>query len=176
MAEQSPPPSPIRARRWSRPRPTPTARSSRFAIRLIGIPAAAVAGVLLYGGVRDRLVLPECDSSRAKNTLSDVLRQLKLEPERYEPLKTVSAGKDTVVCSATLPLPDRRHRRRRLFVLLGRQQGEHEIFDRAQSAVTARFPPRWKSRRPDQALARWLTEHGSDQPVQSPARVTGTTS
>ncbi len=76
-----------------------------MAMRLIGIPAAAVAGVLIYRGVRDRLVLPECDSERAKHSLADVLKQLQLEPTQYEPIKTVSTSKDQVVCNAVLPLP-----------------------------------------------------------------------
>jgi hypothetical protein len=70
------------------------------------IPVLAFAGVFIYRGVRDRVVLPECDSSRAKNTLADVLKQLKLEPSSYEPIKTVSSTKENVVCSAVLPLPD----------------------------------------------------------------------
>jgi len=74
--------------------------------RLIGIPALAVAGVFIYSGLRDRLVLPTCNSDRAKKTLGEVLKQLKLEPTRYEPLKTVSSTKNDVVCSAVLPLPD----------------------------------------------------------------------
>lgn len=110
MAENSspkPPSPPIRARRWSRPalssaRPRPY----RLSLRLIGIPAVAVAGVLIYSGLRDHFVLPECDSARAKKTLTDVLKQLQLEPARYEPIKTVSSSKDEVVCNATLPLPD----------------------------------------------------------------------
>jgi len=107
MADQpSPkPPAPIRARRWSaRPSASPV-RPYRFALRLIGIPAAAVAGVLIYRGLNDRFVLPQCDSERAKHTLADVLKQLQLEPARYEPIKTVSASKDQVVCNAVLPLP-----------------------------------------------------------------------
>jgi hypothetical protein len=109
MADDSSPKpaSPIRARRWSGPasssaRPAPY----RFALRLIGIPAVAVAGVLIYSGLRDHFVLPECDSARAKKTLTDVLKQLQLEPLRYEPIKTVSSSKDEIVCNATLPLPD----------------------------------------------------------------------
>ncbi len=74
-------------------------------MRLIGIPAAAVAGVLIYRGVRDRLVLPECDSERAKHSLADVLKELRLEPTHYEPITTVSSTKDRVVCHADLPLP-----------------------------------------------------------------------
>jgi hypothetical protein len=74
--------------------------------RLIGIPIIAVAGVYLYSGVRDRLVLPECDSSRAKRSLSEILDQLKLTPVRFEPIKTVSSNREQVVCNATLPLAE----------------------------------------------------------------------
>jgi len=109
MSENSPPePSaPIRARRWSgsqSPR-TPVPRH-RFMVRLIGIPAVAVAGVLIYSGLRDRFVLPECDSDRAKHTLADVLGQLKLEPARDGAVKTVSSSKEQVVCSVALPSAD----------------------------------------------------------------------
>jgi hypothetical protein len=109
MPDNSPPKpnSPIRARRWSRlPPSSAPVRPYRFALRLIGIPAAAVAGVLIYRGLHDHFVLPECDSERAKHTLSDLLKQLKLEPVRYEPITTVSSTKDQVVCKAVLPLPD----------------------------------------------------------------------
>jgi hypothetical protein len=100
----------LRARRW-KPQPGVGTRSSlfksnRFMFRLIGLPALAVAGLFIYNGLRDRLVLPECDSDRAKKTLGEVLKQLNLEPVRYAPLKTVSSTKNDVVCSAVLPLPD----------------------------------------------------------------------
>ena len=75
-------------------------------IRLIGIPVLAVAGVLLYRGIHDRFVLPDCDSDRAKSTLANVLKELNSEPVRYEPIKTVSQSKDQVVCNAVLPLAD----------------------------------------------------------------------
>jgi hypothetical protein len=99
------PPPPIRARRWSPP-PSSRGRLHRFAFRLIGIPVLAVAGVLLYRGLHDRFVLPECDSGRAKDTLADTLKQLKYQPLRYEPIKTISNSKDQVVCNAVLPLAD----------------------------------------------------------------------
>jgi hypothetical protein len=109
MSEDSSPkpPAPIRARRWSPP-PSSSGkpRPYRFVLRLIGIPAAAVAGVLIYSDLRDRFVLPECGSDRAKHTLADVLKQLQLEPARYEPVKTVSSSKVQVVCNAVLPLPN----------------------------------------------------------------------
>jgi len=60
--------------------------------------------VLIYRGLRDRFVLPACDSDRAKHSLADVLKELQLEPSRYEPIKTVSSTKDQVVCHADLPL------------------------------------------------------------------------
>jgi hypothetical protein len=75
-------------------------------LRLIGIPAVAVAGVLIYGGIRDRFMLPDCDSNRAKHTLADVLGPLKLEPARDGAIKTVSSSKEQVVCSVALPAAD----------------------------------------------------------------------
>jgi hypothetical protein len=100
------PPGPGRFTRWSSAGSSSPYRPYRLVYRVLGIPLIAVLGVYLYKGVRDRLVLPECDSSRARQTLSDVLQQLKLTPLRYEPIKTVSTGKTEVVCNATLPLPD----------------------------------------------------------------------
>ncbi len=99
------PPSPIRARRGS-PSSSSPARPYRLTLRLIGIPVLVVAGVLLYRGLHDRFVLPECDSGRAKDTLADILKQLNTKPLRYEPIKTISSSKDQVVCNAVLPLAD----------------------------------------------------------------------
>jgi hypothetical protein len=84
----------------------PRAKSRRLALRLIAVPLIVVIAALLYYGLRDRFFLPECDSERAKQTLADVLKQLKLEPVRYEPITTVSSSKTQIVCNATLPLPD----------------------------------------------------------------------
>jgi hypothetical protein len=108
MTSDNPPP--LRARRWTPP-PSVAGRSSprksyRFVLRLLGIPILAVAGVFIYSGIRDRLVLPECDSDRAKKSLAEVLKQLDYAPTKYEPITTVSTTKDHVVCSAVLPLPD----------------------------------------------------------------------
>jgi hypothetical protein len=108
MATENSSPKPAASRRsarWSAATSSPV-RPYRLAWRLIGIPVVAVAGVFIYSGLRDHLVLPECDSARAKRTLSDVLKQLQLEPTRYEPIKTISSSKDDVVCNAVLPLPD----------------------------------------------------------------------
>jgi hypothetical protein len=82
------------------------ARLSRLALRLGAVVIIVVAAALMYRGLRDRFFLPECDSDRAKRTLADVLKQLRLEPVRYEPIKTVSSSKTQIVCNASLPLPD----------------------------------------------------------------------
>jgi len=103
-------PPPLRARRWTPPpsadRPSSPRKSYRFVFRLLGIPILAVAGVFIYSGIRDRLVLPECDSDRAKKSLAEVLKELNYAPTKYQPITTVSTTKDEVVCSAVLPLPD----------------------------------------------------------------------
>jgi hypothetical protein len=84
----------------------PRAWPARLAIRFVGIAVVVVAAAFLYNGLRDRFVLPQCDSERAKRTLAGVLKELRLEPLRYEPITTVSSSKTEVVCSALLPLPD----------------------------------------------------------------------
>jgi hypothetical protein len=108
MADDNPPP--LRARRWTPPpgtdRRSPPRKSYRFVLRLLGIPIVAVIGVFIYSGIRNRIVLPECDSDRSRKSLAEVLQQFKYEPTKYEPIKTVSATKDQVTCSAVLPLPD----------------------------------------------------------------------
>ena len=88
------------------PQLTPRVPRSRSAARLIAIPLIGVVAGLLYYGLHDRFFLPECNSDRAKRTLADILRQLKLEPSRYAPITTVSSSKTQVVCNAALPLPD----------------------------------------------------------------------
>ncbi len=93
------------AARWSSTSPSGS-RSYRSAFRFIGIPIIAVSAVFLYRGLTPHLFLPDCDSDTAKKTLSEVLKQLKLEPVRYAPIKTVSTSKTEVVCSAAMPLPD----------------------------------------------------------------------
>jgi hypothetical protein len=88
------------------PPETPLYGRQRSAFRLIGLAIVAVAAVFLYRGVRARFVLPECDSQTAKQTLAQVLKELRLEPVRYAPIKTISSTKDKVICNAVMPLPD----------------------------------------------------------------------
>jgi hypothetical protein len=108
MATDKPPPKSISPARFTRLPDLPSSSRPpyRFALRILVIPVIAVAGVFIYSGVRNRIVLPECDSDRAKKSLAEVLQQFKYEPTTYAPIKTVSTTKDQVVCSAVLPLPD----------------------------------------------------------------------
>ena len=106
MAADDPPPNarpPLRARRWSVPRPPPPNNSNRTLFRLIAIPALAIAGVLIYRGAQERFTLPDCDSSRAKTTVTGVLDQLKLGPLHEGEIKTISSSRQQVVCNVALP-------------------------------------------------------------------------
>jgi hypothetical protein len=107
MSEDNNPPNAPAPRRVSRWTPPPRSRNNpyRLVFRLVGIPLIAVAAVLLYRGLRERLVLPACDSDTAKQTLAQVLKELKLEPVHYAPIKTVSTSKTEIVCNAVMPLP-----------------------------------------------------------------------
>jgi len=107
VSEDRPPKPPAlrRSARWS-PAAATSWKPNRFAFRLIGIPVLAVAGVLLYRGLHDYFVLPECDSTRATSTIAEIFKELKMQPLRYEPIKTVSTGKTEVVCNALLPLAE----------------------------------------------------------------------
>jgi len=106
MPPNDSPQSPSSEKSDRAPPPTRPAPRSRLALRLIAIPVIGVIAALLYYGLQDRFFLPTCDSERAKRTLADILKQLKLEPSQYQPIKTVSSSKTQVLCNASLPLPD----------------------------------------------------------------------
>jgi len=100
---QTPEPSkPIRATH-RKPPPARSAPSNRMLFRLIGIPALAVAGVLIYRGVQERLTLPDCDSTRAKSTLTNVLNEMKVGAIADAAIKTISVDNKQVVCNLILP-------------------------------------------------------------------------
>jgi hypothetical protein len=107
MSEDNNPPNASAPRRVSRWTPPPGSRNNpyRLVFRLVGIPLIAVVAVFLYRGLQPHFFLPECDSDTAKQTLAQVLKELKLEPAHYAPIKTVSTSKTEVVCNAVMPLP-----------------------------------------------------------------------
>jgi hypothetical protein len=101
---QTPEPrKPIRASRW-KPLPSTPATSNRALFRLIGIPALAVAGVLIYRGVQERFTLPDCDSARAKSTLTNVLNEMRVGPVTDAAINTISTDNKQVVCNLLLPM------------------------------------------------------------------------
>ena len=104
MADDNPPSKRPPGQYASRPWPRP--RGPRTAWRILGLPVLAVAGVYMFGALRDYIELPACDSDRARKSLAEVLKQLNFEPVRYEPLTTISTNKTEVVCNAVLPLPN----------------------------------------------------------------------
>jgi hypothetical protein len=61
--------------------------------------ALAIAGNLMEIGT-----LPECDSQRARDTMSDVFSAAKYSLTKYNEIKTVSSSKDEVTCKASLAI------------------------------------------------------------------------
>lgn len=66
-----------------------------------------ILAILIFAGqMIESGELPDCDSDRARNTLSDVLKANDVEATAYDRIDTESTGKDEVACSAVLSLKD----------------------------------------------------------------------
>ena len=59
-----------------------------------------------YGGLRDYLELPQCDSDHAKEWLSQALQPFNFGTPHYESIKTISSSKQEVVCNAAVAFPN----------------------------------------------------------------------
>jgi hypothetical protein len=59
----------------------------------------AVAGTIMQIGA-----LPECDSQKSRDTMSDVFSEQKISLTKYNEIKTISSSKDEVVCQASLAI------------------------------------------------------------------------
>jgi hypothetical protein len=103
-ATGSAPPS---SRRGKSASPPPGARR-RLIVRLLAFPAIAVAAYVMftYGGLRDYLELPQCDSDHAKEWLGQALQPFNFGTPHYESIKTISSTKQEVVCNATVAFPN----------------------------------------------------------------------
>jgi hypothetical protein len=86
----------------------PANRRRRLILRLLALPALAIGAYVMfeYGGLRDYLELPQCDSDHAKKWLDQALQPFKFNLTRYESIKTISSSKEEVVCNAVLALPN----------------------------------------------------------------------
>jgi hypothetical protein len=100
------PSAPVPSRRGSSGK-APANRRRRLIFRLLALSAVAAAAYVMfeYGGLRDYLELPQCDSDHAKKWLGQALQPFKFSPTRYESIKMISSSKEEVVCNAVLALP-----------------------------------------------------------------------
>jgi hypothetical protein len=82
----------------------PANRRRRLIVRLLALPAIAVAAYVMYtyGGLRDYLELPQCDSDHAKEWLGQALAPFNFGAPHYESIKTVSSSKQEIVCNAAV--------------------------------------------------------------------------
>jgi hypothetical protein len=86
------------------PAAKPPSKLYRILSGIIGLVAIIIGGSQLYNVFH--VTLPDCDSQRAKDTLSGIFKEHKYEPTGYTSIKTVSTNENEVVCNAVLPLPD----------------------------------------------------------------------
>jgi len=98
-------PLPVRRRSGAT---SPASARRRLIFRLLALPAIAVAVYVMYtyGGLRDYLELPQCDSDHAKEWLGQVLQPFNFGPPHFDSVKTISSSKQEVVCNAVVALPD----------------------------------------------------------------------
>lgn len=84
---------------------TPTKAPSAWMRRLqiiVGLAGMAVFGLIIVARFMTAGDLPECDSSTAKDTLSNIFKSSNLEFSRYIEIKTLKSTKDEVTCFASL--------------------------------------------------------------------------
>jgi hypothetical protein len=90
------------------PTETPPARSPamRWTQIVVGIALLVVFAVIVVGKYITRNDLPACDSTDAKDSLSDIFKAKNVDAKRYNEIKTVSTTKEEVLCNASLTLQD----------------------------------------------------------------------
>ena len=74
--------------------------------KIVYIAVAVVFGLIGVAKLITWNDLPGCDSTKAKNTLSDIFKQRKVEATRYDSIDTMSKKDDEILCNATLSLKD----------------------------------------------------------------------
>ena len=78
--------------------------------RIVGIVTTVVLVLVaaLYGwsAIYNASNLPDCDSKRARDTLSDVFKANRVNASRYNEIKTLANTKEEVRCTASLAVSE----------------------------------------------------------------------
>jgi hypothetical protein len=95
----------------NRPAETPPAakqpsRAGRITQIVVAVVLVAVFGLILLGKIVTWNDLPGCDSTRAKDVLSDIFKKNNINASRYDEIKTLSKADDEITCNAKLTLRD----------------------------------------------------------------------
>ena len=84
----------------AKPQSTAMGWIKRIVYGVIGVIGILIA-VITFASRND---LPGCDSKRAKDTLSDIFKERKIEAAAYDEIKTLTSGQDEITCNAALTL------------------------------------------------------------------------
>ena len=88
------------------PPPAAPSRAKSLTMRIVYGVLAVVFGVIALVKILTWNDLPGCDSTRAKDTLSNIFKEKKVEASRYDEINTVSKKDEEVLCTAKLTLKD----------------------------------------------------------------------
>ena len=90
------------------PAASPVGRATlmRWIQIIVGISVVAVLALIAVARFTTRNDLPGCDSTQAKNTLSDIFKKNNVDAARYNEIKTLTTLDDMITCNATLTLRD----------------------------------------------------------------------
>ncbi|MEA2991732.1 MAG: hypothetical protein QOD40_652 [Alphaproteobacteria bacterium] len=80
--------------------------AGRITQLVVGVVLLAVVGLIMVAKFATRNDLPGCDSTRAKDVLSDIFKKNNVDATRYDEIKTLSKSDDEITCYAKLTLRD----------------------------------------------------------------------
>jgi hypothetical protein len=84
----------------------PPSAAGRIVKIVVAVGLLAVVGLIMVAKFVTRNDLPGCDSTRAKDVLSDIFKKNNVDATRYDEIKTLSKGDDEITCYAKLTLRD----------------------------------------------------------------------
>jgi hypothetical protein len=77
---------------------------TRWVQIIVGLGLGVLFIFILVAKIATRNDLPACDSTRAKDTLSDIFKNRNVDATRYDEIKGLTASDAEVTCNATLTL------------------------------------------------------------------------